>query len=106
MTKYYMLHEDVGNILSHNRKFLFYPWDNNSYWLINLSELEMNTLNLYSNKELTDYKIWKCFRFINLETYEFLIKKYSYLLIKNFAINCFDLSNEDIMYMKLMDWIQ
>ena len=64
--------------------------------------------------EIPNFKNWSSISFrafqINKDLYNFLLIKHAIINCnqrnKTYDLNYFDLSNEDIIYMKLMDWIK
>ena len=78
------------------------------HWLIELNNFEEDLIfQTYQNYRLGNFKVWD--QYCDKDIFSFLIPKHTYInrVGTNFnGINYFELSDEDIMYMKLMGWVR
>ena len=76
--------------------------------LVNFTENELNEIEPILYEDI-DFKIWKPFYF-EIEFWNYLKLKHSFEVTVNYSdeplgINSFEFDENDLMYMKLMDWI-
>ena len=84
-------------------------------WLMNFSDYDLKELNYryYMFSDLKEYVLAKpdCFISpeIDIPMWNFLKERHTFIKSNNnedYGINRFELDENDLMYMKLMDWIE
>ena len=111
--KFYIIDRDAIEPKEHHIIFPFDFIDEIEYcsWLINLSYEEIKELEPCYYECRYFLKWGKPYDF-EIDLWDFLKTKHTFIKRGNYlggdekGINIFELSNEDIIYMKLMDWIK
>ena len=108
--KFYIISKDSIK-LSNNHIVIPTDYNDNKIfngWIINLTDDELHNLwygYIYSENFLR----WSYYK-ENISLYNFLKTKHNFKTISYrnifFTTNYFDLDEHDLMYMRLMDWIQ
>ena len=111
--KFYIVYK---NALETKDNHIAIPFDYNKdrkdyyAWLINLTQKELNRIEKYYYESI-NFHDWFLHNDFEIEFWNFLKTKNTFIKTgsydsKEYGINCFELSSEDLMYMKLMDWIK
>ena len=109
--KFYMI---IKNTITPKDHQVVIPFDYNrsgsEYYscLINLADKEFSKIK-HSIMALSNFQELVPTNDIDIEYWDFLKSKHTFTkkkIYRDYGFNSFDLSNEDIMYMKLMGWIQ
>ena len=107
--KFYIIDRDVLEPKEHHIIFPFDFINEIDYcsWLINLTENELNEIRK-SKKEILHFLQWNCINSFEVPLWNFLKTKFSFIKTKEYSngaiigINSFDLSEYDLMYIRLL----
>ena len=107
--KFYLILDDPNDLETYEFFIIDYFVEVDIYCI--LVKLDENELKDYDLSELADFQQWISVNETEKQLYDFLKSKHKFIFkeghgIISYGINCFELSNEDLMYMKLMDWLE
>ena len=101
--KFYMIKKESIKLQDYHINVSIIPF----VWLINLTENELHKIPVWQH-QLKNFKYWDV---DEIDWYEFLKPKHALFTYNSridsyFGLNVFNLNEYDLMYMKLMGWIQ